>query len=349
MSRDSPNSPSEAEPLGRCLRLLGILQARSSVSAGSLAATLGVTPRTVRRDVVRLRELGYRIQSLPGQGGGYVMRSGPRTPMLVLEADEAEAVALSLAQAADAGISGLEEPALTALSKIRRTMSPQVAARAERIHQSTAVVSGHPGQAPFALVAQLAEAASSRFTVRFTHQRGRGPASRTGTGPAAGSPRSERRVDPYRVVTFAQRWYLFGWCHLRQDWRTFRVDRISDLHVTTFTFSVRQGPDPADAVRHAVLQAPYDVLVRVIAEAAPAVISEHMPRNAADLQGWPEGEADPSATLITTGAEGLSYLALHLALLGVPMRVVDPPELVEKLHRLGKRLLETRYVPEGAE
>ncbi|MFC7400761.1 helix-turn-helix transcriptional regulator [Citricoccus sp. GCM10030269] len=335
MNVTSASSPdTDTEPLGRCLRLLGILQARSYVSASSLASTMGVTTRTVRRDVVRLRDLGYRIDSVPGQGGGYSMRSGPKTPMLVLEPDEAQAVALSLAQSADVGLSGLDEPALTALLKIRRTMTAQAAARAETIHESTAVVGGYANQPSFADVSALAEAVAARRTVVFTHQRGRRQ-QRGGAAPQE----LERRVDPYRVVTFARRWYLFGWCHLRQDWRTFRVDRISSVHVTTLSYVPREAPEASEFVRHAVLEAPYTVFARVVVDAPPADVSELLPRNAAEVHGWPEGEAVPQRSLIVTGGEGLNYLALHLALLNVPMTVLDPPELLDELHALGRGLL----------
>lgn len=317
----------DTEPLGRCLRLLGILQARATIGAQDLARRLGVTTRTVRRDVERLRVLGYRIDSAAGAGGGYRLASGPQTPMLVLEPDEAEAVALALAQAADSGLSGMDEPALTALLKIRRTMPPELAARAERIHRSTAVAQADANPPSYADVALLAEAAATGRRVRFRHH---------GRGGAKGTEQ-ERQVDPYRVVVFARRWYLFGWCLLRQDWRTFRIDRIAGLHVTTFPVGDRPVPDPVARVREAVLRAPYPVLARVIVAASPERIRELIPPNAAQVEPWEAGGAGDRA-LVTTGAEDASFLALHLARLGLPMQVIDPPELLGELQRLGEQL-----------
>ncbi|MCI2264124.1 helix-turn-helix transcriptional regulator [Sediminivirga luteola] len=314
----------DTEPLGRCLRLLGILQARAAIGAQDLARRLGVTTRTVRRDVERLRALGYRIDSAAGSGGGYRLASGPQTPMLVLEPDEAEAVALALAQAADSGLSGMDEPALSALLKIRRTMPPELAARAERIHRSTAVAQADADPPSYADVALLAEAAATGRSVRFRHH-GREGADQ------------ERRVDPYRVVVFARRWYLFGWCLLRQDWRTFRIDRITGLHVTTFPVGERPVPDPVARVREAVLRAPYPVLARVVVAASPGRLRELIPPNAAQVEPW-EADGTGDHALVTTGAEDASLLALHLARLGLPMQVIDPPELLGELQRLGEQL-----------
>lgn len=322
--REAMADAGETDPTRRALQILGVLQARSSASAAELAARLGVTERTVRRDMQRLRDLGYRVQSEAGQGGGYRLAGGPDRPLLVLEADEASAVVLGLSHLTDLGLSGLEDPALSALAKVGRTMSPTVSARAERLRRGTAVVGERVQTADVDQVARLAEAAVERRIITVTHRR------RDGTI-------TERRLDPHRVVAFAGRWYLFGWCHLREDWRTFRIDRLADLHVTTLTQQTRVAPDPARAVRRAVLHSPYPQLARVVVEAPAEEVRARLPARAADV----EPAADPARAVITAGAHDLTGLALHLAMLELPLEVIEPTELVDTMHRLGEILCST--------
>lgn len=311
----------ETDPTRRALQILGILQARSSASAAELAARLRVTERTVRRDMQRLRDLGYRVDGEAGQGGGYRLAGGSDRPLLVLEADEASAVVLGLSHLTDLGLSGLEDPALSALAKVARTMSPTLSARAERLRRGTAVVGERAQTADVEQVARLAEAAAEGRIITVTHRRRDGATT-------------DRRIDPHRVVAFAGRWYLFGWCHLRRDWRTFRIDRLADLHVTTLRQQVRVAPDAAGAVRRAVLHSPYPQLARVLVDAPAEEVRARIPARAADVE-----PADDSArTLITAGAHDLTGLALHLAMLELPLEVIEPVELVETLHRLGETL-----------
>ncbi|MDZ5078804.1 YafY family protein [Nesterenkonia sp. HG001] len=307
------------DPTRRALQILGFMQARSSASAEEIAKRLGVTTRTVRRDVQRLRDLGYGIESTAGQGGGYRLVAGSNRPVLVLEPEEASAVVLGLAHLTDLGLSGLEDAALSALAKVSRTMPPQVSAAAEKVRRGTAVVGARDAQTPVEHVALLAEAAAERRTVTFSHRR-------------EGSPR-DRRADPYRVVSFAGRWYLFAWCHLRQDWRTFRVDRIGDVHVTTLHYTVAPSPDPVATVKDAVLRSPYPLVARVIVEAPADQVRPRLSPHAADVE-----PAGPHHALVTIGAQEADWVAVHLAGLRLPLQVIEPPELVEELRLLGRDL-----------
>ncbi|MGQ7788555.1 helix-turn-helix transcriptional regulator [Nesterenkonia sp. K-15-9-6] len=311
------------DPTRRALQILAFMQARSSASAEEVAERLGVTTRTVRRDVQRLRDLGYGIESTAGQGGGYRLVAGSDRPLLVLEPEEASAVVLGPAHLTDLGLSGLEDAALSALAKVSRTMPPQVSAAADKVRRGTAVIGNRDAGTPAEHVARLAEASAERRTVTFAHRR---------AGRA-----TERRVDPYRVVSFAGRWYLFAWCHLRRDWRTFRVDRISDLHVTTLRYTAIPSPDPVATVKEAVLRSPYALVARVIVEAPADQVRARISPHAADVV-----PAGPGRCLMTVGAHEAEWVAVHLAELRLPMQVVDPPEVLEAIHRLGHDLISVR-------
>lgn len=317
------------DPTRRALQILGFMQARSSASAEEIAERLGVTTRTVRRDVQRLRDLGYGIESTAGQGGGYRLVAGTNQPLLVLEPDEASAVVLGLAHLTDLGLSGLEDAALSALAKVSRTMPPQVSAAAEKVRRGTAVVGDRDARTPVEHVALLAEASAERRTVTFVHRRDGRP--------------TDRRVDPYRVVSFAGRWYLFAWCHLRRDWRTFRVDRISDVHVTTLNYRTIPSPDPVATVKEAVLRSPYTLLARIIVEAPAERVRSRISPHAADVV-----PLDPHRCLMTVGADAAEWIAVHLAELKLPLQVVDPPEVLEAIHRLGHDLIGVSSAPDPA-
>jgi predicted DNA-binding transcriptional regulator YafY len=211
----------------RVLRLLALLQRRPSWTARELGTELGVTDRCVRRDVERLRAVGYPVRATAGVGGGYQLGSGTRLPPLLLDDEEAIATAVSLRLAAGGTVAGAAEAALRTLAKLDQVMPPRLRAEVRAVHGDTETLMG-PGVAVDAeLLVTLARACRDHVRVRFAY--------------AA----NERTVEPVRMVATDRRWYLMAWDTDRADWRTFRLDRMRDLVATTWRFPERGHPDPA--------------------------------------------------------------------------------------------------------
>lgn len=285
----------------RVLTLLGLFQSRGNSvwTAPELAERLGVTDRTVRRDVDRLRELGYTIGADRGHGGGYRLERGQVTPPLLLTDDEAVAVALALRTAGSTGLAGDQESALRALVKLEHVLPARARARVERLGR--AIDTGAPparDPTPVHLLMLLADCTAGRLQARLDYVDRRGAAT-------------ERRVEPYRLVAWRRRWYLSAYDLDRDDWRIFRLDRVSQARATTFRFTPRPGePDvaatlgshhDADAYRHRVEllvhapiadlegYAPYAVLEAVDARTTRMVSGTDDPARAAQwLLGMPE-------------------------------------------------------------
>ena len=219
---------------GRLLRLLSLLQTRRTWSGAELAARLGVTDRTLRRDVERLRALDYPVVSGTGTAGGYRLTSGRNLPPLQLDDDEALAVAIALATAAGGG-AGIEESALRALTKLQQVLPARLRPRLTALIGTTAAVA--PRDAPRVdpdVLAVLAACCRDSEVLAFDHHDRRG----------ATTP---RRVEPHHLVVHAGRWYLVAFDPERADWRTFRVDRLTALRPTRRSFVPRALPDPDPA------------------------------------------------------------------------------------------------------
>src|SRR5689334_21482255 len=242
-----------SETSGRLLRLLSLLQTPREWPGPELADRLGVTQRTVRNDVQRLRDLGYPVHATRGSVGGYRLAAGTAMPPLLLEDDEAVAVAVSLRTAGNNAVEGLGESALRALTKLQQVLPQRLRGQVEALGTATsrAEYSGNPRrrQTPVdgRVLTELAAAAGSREVVRFAY------ADHAGTG-------TERRVEPYRLVTLGLRWYLVAFDLVRDDWRTFRVDRMRGLHVVGHRFRARVLP--AEDVAAYVAQKTRQVLHR---------------------------------------------------------------------------------------
>lgn len=223
----------------RVLRLLGLLQARPTWTGPELADRLGVTTRTVRRDVDRLRALGYPVRAAQGVGGGYQLGSGTALPPLLLDDEEAVAVAVSLRLAAGGTVAGLGEPAMRTLGKLDQVLPARLRASVEAVSEATVTLERRDQLVEGAVVALLARAARGCREVRFGYA-------------AASGQESSRRAEPYRLVATTSRWYLLAWDLDRADWRSFRLDRMREVRETTFTFRPRQAPDAAEHVRDAL-------------------------------------------------------------------------------------------------
>ena len=222
----------------RVLRLLGLLQSRPTWTGPELAERLDVTTRTVRRDIDRLRALGYPVRAGQGVGGGYQLGSGTALPPLLLDDEEAVAVAVSLRLAAGGTVAGLGEPAMRTLGKLEQVLPARLRASVEAVSQATVTLGRRDQLVEGAVVALLARAARACHEVRFDYA-------------AASGEESSRRAEPYRLVATTSRWYLLAWDLDRADWRSFRLDRMSEVRETTFTFRPREAPDAAEHVREA--------------------------------------------------------------------------------------------------
>ncbi|WP_314176323.1 helix-turn-helix transcriptional regulator [Streptomyces winkii] len=304
----------------RVLRLLALLQRRASWTAAELAAELRVTDRSVRRDVERLRALGYPVHATAGVGGGYQLGAGTRLPPLLLDDEEAIATAVSLRLASGGTVAGAGEAALRALAKLDQVMPPRLRAEVRAVHGATETLVGPGVEIDAELLVTLARACRDSVRVRF------GYAARDGE-------ERERTVEPVRMVATGRRWYLMAWDVDRDDWRTFRLDRMREVEATTWRFRAREHPDPVAYVQRSVTAAPYRYLARVRVHAPPDRVRELVPpqvgRVEDDRDGW---------CVLVAGGQDLDWLAVHVARLGFEAEVLEPPELREAAARLARRI-----------
>ncbi len=299
-----------ADTSARLLRLLGLFQSRPLWTAPELAERLEVTERTVRRDVSRLRDLGYPVDAEAGPHGGYRLGRGGSLPPLLLDDDEAVAVALGLRAAADGSVVGVDDAALSALAKLEQVLPAPLVERVRTVHEATAELRGRPPDPVRAAVLMtLADACrqGERLRIAYRDREGRD---------------SERLVDPYRLVRSGPRWYLAARDVERNGWRTLRADRVGEVRSTRRPVEIDDPPDPVELVQRGMAVAPYPVQATVRlavgAEEAqrvvPATVGVHTPDG-------------PDATLVEVGGGSVSAMAAWLSGRGVALEVVDPPEL----------------------
>jgi predicted DNA-binding transcriptional regulator YafY len=304
------------------LELLSLLQARRGWSGPELADRLEVSHRTIRRDVERLRELGYPIDSLSGPAGGYRLRAGTAMPPLLLDDDEAIAIAVGLRTAARAYVTGIEETAVRALVKLEQVLPTHLRRRVEALGSATiAPAVGGPTVDPHHLTV-IAAACRDRESLRFAYR------SRDGTN-------SRREVEPHTLVNLGRRWYLVAWDRRREDWRTFRVDRLAHPSSSGVRFPGRDLParDAAAYVEQSITGAPNRYQARVTLHAPADEIAGRIP-----IQWGTIEEKDARSCEYRTGDDDLGWLALRITMLGVDFEVHEPPELGEHLRVLAGRL-----------
>jgi predicted DNA-binding transcriptional regulator YafY len=304
----------------RLLRLLSLLTARRTWGGEELADRLGVTGRTVRRDVERLRDLGYPVRAVPGPAGGYALGAGTGLPPLLLDDDSAVAVALGLHAAASGAVAGIEEAALRATAAIEQVMPTRLRRRVQALLATTVPLTATDSVVRPAVLAQLALACRDGERLRF------GYVDRAGQD-------SRRHVEPYRLVCTGRRWYLVARDLDRADWRSFRVDRLHDPVPTGRHSTPANPPDAARFVSDAVSRGPYRWQVRVVMHAPAAVLTDRTPPTVAVIEA-----IDDERCLLTSGGDSLDYIALHLAMLNVPFTPVEPPELRDRCAALARRL-----------
>lgn len=312
-----------AETSARLLSLLSLLQTPREWPGPELARRLDVTTRTVRNDVERLRRMGYPVQATRGAVGGYRLSAGAAMPPLLLEDDEAVAVAVSLRTATGGAVEGLEETALRALTKLQQVLPPRLGRRVDALQSHTVRVPGHSRgqQVEGKLLAFIAGTARDREIMRFRYS----DFSRTGT---------ERRVEPYRLVNWGRRWYLVAFDLERADWRTFRVDRITEPRAIGHRFSLRPLPaeDIAAYVAAKTRQVQMKVQGRVIVHAPAEEVAARLGTWSGSIE--PQG---PRRCLLQLGGRSVDDIAFWLGALEADFEVVDSPELAAAVRRIAGR------------
>ncbi|GAA3096118.1 helix-turn-helix transcriptional regulator [Streptomyces echinatus] len=305
----------------RLLRLLSLLSARPSWTCAELAERMEVTDRTVRRDVARLRDLGYSVDSEAGPWGGYRLRAGSRVPPLILDDEEALAVAVGLREAALSDALGGDQAALSALLKLRQVLPRRIADRLGELDDAFVRLPGTDGpQIRPGLLLELAVACrqGERARLSYTDGEGRG---------------TVRDVDPYRLVHTGRRWYFVARDVSRAQWRTFRADRVDRIQPTGHPADLTDPPDPARLVSRNTANGPYplsatvrlpvpmDEALRIV----PPTVGTHRPDG-------------PDATLVDIGGPNPDGLARYLLGLGTPLRVIEPDPVRQALARRAREL-----------
>jgi predicted DNA-binding transcriptional regulator YafY len=314
----------------RVLTLLGLLQQRPVWTGPELADRLGVTSRTVRRDIERLRALGYPVQAGQGVGGGYRLGPGQDLPPLILDDEEAIVTAVSLLVGAGGAIAGGGDAALRALAKLDRVLPMRL--RHEVRALSGAVESFGAGRVPVDPEALMTLVRACRDKVEV------------GFGYSAGSTRGRRRVEPYRVVVSDLRWYLLAYDLDRDDWRSFRVDRMTEVSARTWHFRPRPAPDAATYVHEGIASRVYPHQALLLVHAPAVTVRAQIPVSAAVVR--PQGS---ERCEVLSGASNLDFVLVQVLLLGHDFEVLDPPELGQRCHELARRLLSAGAVTSSAQ
>ncbi len=309
------------ETSARLLRLLSLFQAQRYWSGAELSERLEVTARTLRRDVDKLRSLGYPVNSTAGAGGGYQLGAGATLPPLLLDDEEAVAVAVGLRTAASGTVSGIEEASVRALAKVQQVLPARLRRRITAL-QSFIEPLAYAGPAVNAnILALIAGACRDCEKLRFRYR------ARDGAS-------SQREVEPHRLVHTGQRWYLAAWDVDRNNWRTFRVDRIEQRPAPGQRFTPRKPPDGdfAAYVARSVSSGPYAYQARVIVHAPLEKVTEKIPPAAGKLE-----PIDGQSCLLSIGVSSLDWLSMYLVMTRFEFEVQEPPELIEQIRALAER------------
>lgn len=310
-----------SETTGRVLQLLGLLQARRVWTGDELAQRLGVTGRSVRRDIDRLRELGYPVHASTGHGGGYQLGAGAALPPLLLDPDEAVAMAVCLRLAAGGSVAGVGESALRALSKLDQVMPAKLRSQVSAVHETTVTLtSGSDTPVEPDALMTLARACRDHEHVDATYTDIRGN-------------QTQRRLEPYQLVTTGRRWYLLAWDRDKLDWRTLRLDRMTDVAARGTTFTPRDAPDAATYVSRAISSNAYPYVAHVRFFCPSDVVARHFSPAAATIE--PDG---PDACLVTAGADDPEKIPLFLAMVGCDFEILGPPEVIAGARAVAARL-----------
>ncbi|WP_110208841.1 helix-turn-helix transcriptional regulator [Nocardioides daejeonensis] len=308
-----------ANTSARMLRLLSLLQTHRYWPGSELSQRLEVSPRTLRRDIDRLRELGYPVDAVRGVAGGYQLQAGGQLPPLLLEDEEAVAIAVGLRTAAASAVTGLHDSSLAALTKVVSLMPPRLRRRIDALQSQTQPAAPWGPTVDADALITLAQGCRDDETLRFGYT-------------ARAGEETRRHVEPHKLVSLGSRWYLVAYCRDRNDWRSFRVDRIASPTLTGVRFRQRELPaeDALAFVRAGIRSIPttYEVRVRVDAPA------EHV---AAVVGRWGTATATDAGTLLEMRVDDLFWPLAVLASLDADVTVESPPGLRDAVRRAGER------------
>jgi predicted DNA-binding transcriptional regulator YafY len=308
----------------RLLQLLSLLQTPREWPGGELAERLRVSRRTVRRDIDRLRELGYPVQATKGADGGYRLVAGKAMPPLALDDEEAVAIAVGLRAGAGHAVEGVDEASVRALAKLEQVLPARLRHRVSTLQAATTplTIGDGPSIAPETLTV-MASTVAGHERLRFVYR-------------DKDASESRRLTEPHRLVSTGRRWYLVAYDLDRADWRTFRVDRVSEPFATGARFAPRELPtgNAAEYLRRSI-QGPQETYEFEVRFAAPAEqVAARLPAGL----GAPEDDGEGGCVLRGTSGDSVEWLAVRLVLAGCEFTVHAPGELVECVRELGGRL-----------
>ena len=312
----------------RTLRLLSLLQDRRHWPGSELADRLGVSARTLRRDVDRLRELGYPVQTQRGVDGGYQLAAGAALPPLVIDDEEAVALAVGLQTAAQGAVEGIAESSVRVLAKLVRVMPARLRRQVEALRAMTVPV---PWNGPTrvgvdpAVLPAVALACRDGEQLHFSYT-------------AADGRHTNRHVEPHRLVWIGRRWYLVAYDLTRHDWRSFRVDRLAAPQGTGTRFRPRDLPaaDAAAFVRASLDSLPRSYRVEALVDTPAAIVRER-------LGNWSTvEEVDAGRSRVHLTTDSLDWVVMALGLLDADFQVLSPPELLRQIHDWGARFTRAR-------
>lgn len=324
--------PAMANTSSRMLRLLSLLQTHRYWPGGELADRLGISVRSLRRDVDRLRELGYPVNAHRGVAGGYQLAAGAALPPLVLDDEEAVALAVGLRAAAQGAVAGIEESSVRALAKVVQVMPPRLRRRVDALRSSLQQAPWTEGPSVDAgILTVLAQACRDEERVRFTYTTQAGD-------------ESSRHVEPNRLVALGRRWYLVAFDLRREEWRTFRIDRVSQPRSTGLRFQPRKVPsgDAVTFVRNSIggLLAPtrdIEVVVHAPAERVASLVGR-----------WARIEPiDDDHCRFQMTSDNLDWPTFALGVVGADFEVIRPPELVQHVQDWAARFGRARAAGGG--
>jgi predicted DNA-binding transcriptional regulator YafY len=305
------------ETSARLLKLLSLLQSPRDWSGTDLAGELGVGVRTVRRDVDKLRNLGYPVDAVPGVAG-YRLGAGASLPPLLLDDEEAVAVAIGLRAAATGSVAGIEESSMRALTKLEQVLPSRLRHRV-RLLQSVAVTPNSGAAVDPEVLMAVATVCRDHQRLRFDYQ------SHDGTATV-------RTTEPHRLVHTGRRWYLVAWDVEREDWRTFRLDRMEPRIPTGPRFQPREVPE-LDQTTRGVAGGGYRYQARFLMHAPAEQIADRIPTTVGVVE-----MVGPSTCILSAGSNSLDELLLYVGLLGVDFEIQSPPDLIAHVQTLTSRL-----------
>lgn len=307
------------ETSARLLELLSLLQLKRDWTSSELAGRLDVSTRTVRADIGKLRSLGYPVDARPGVAGGYRLAAGTAMPPLLLDDDEAVAVAVGLGAVATWRL-GVEETSLTALAKLEQVLPSRLRRRVDAVREATSVVPGAEPPLDLSVLGAVASAIRGHDRLRFGY-----------TKP--GGSEEARHTEPQRLVSWGPLWYLLAWDLDRDDWRVFRVDRMVPHAPTGTRFRPRVIPEDnvVEYVVRRIIKAAWKYRARVLVHAPAAKVAAKIPIPV-DIE-----VVDESTCRVELGSDDPDRLALWMAQLDVDIEVIEGDELAVAFDRLATR------------